>query len=751
MLKDVIYNIRRTSKADYGAIEKAARSPQGFFAVFLAVSEIIFSIVRFDFNGIYLLNKIFFAAIVGYFIGVIASLIPEKVTRILSIILSVFFLIYFLVQLIYSSVFKNYWSLSATGGLANQALDFKSTILQSIGREIVPFLIIIFLYLFMIFICIAWVDFSRSKWEIYLLHVFIVCAACVFYMLVLSFQGEEKNSPANLLKNYSSIDQSVQKLGVVETMLRDGKYMIFDKNSSTYSAVDTAFSMEGDDQQLVDSGNVNDSGNVTDPENVSNAENANGSETADNSQSASSSGKETDTGNGNSPKSSTAKNDDKNNGTEGTGSDGETEEKKTYVPQILDVDLSRMEKLTTNSSLIELNKYINNVQPSYTNDYTGMFEGYNLIFITAEGFDGYMIDKNLTPELYKMTHEGFYFKNFYTPLWYGSTLGGEYANLTGLMPRSSGYLSMQNVGDNKNAMPFCLGNALKKEGYYVCAYHDNEYDYYERDISRPCIGYDNYMGIGNGLEYEKDEYGTLLWPQSDLFMEQHTFSKYCNEDPFHVYYLTVSGHLNYNFSGNAMSEKNMDKVADLPYSETTRAYIACQLEFEYMLEALNKDLERKQIADKTLIVICGDHVPYDNMEILNELTEQNLDSFEKYRNSLIIYSSSMEHSVKVEKPCCSLDILPTVLNLMGVKYDSRMLVGRDILSDDPGLVIMQDGSFITDNYRYSEMTGNVSGNDDYDVSLQELEAKRTLVSNRFRLADAICELDYYSYVEKLLK
>jgi arylsulfatase A-like enzyme len=175
------------------------------------------------------------------------------------------------------------------------------------------------------------------------------------------------------------------------------------------------------------------------------------------------------------------------------------------------------------------------------------------------------------------------------------------------------------------------------------------------------------------------------------------------------------------------------------------------MEFEYMLEALNKDLTKKGIADKTLIVICGDHVPYNDMEIVDELAGTTLDSFDRYRNTLIIYSASMDRPVRVDKPCSSLDILPTVLNLMGLEFDSRMLVGRDIFSDEQALVIMQDGSFITDKYRYNALTGEISNNGDYNVSDVELSSKLSIVSNRFRMADAICDLDYYSYIVRLKK
>ena len=706
-------SIRHKDRSEYGIIEKAARSPEGFFAAFLAITELLFSIIKFGTDLTFLGNKVFFAAVTGFFWGLIVSLFPAKVARIISIIVSSVFAVYLLVQLIYSSVFKNFWSFSATGGFVGQAFDFRSTILANLGKEIIPFLLIIILYAFIIFCYVVWVDFGIHRWEMYMVNVALLAAGILYLIIVLSLQGDEKYSPINLLKNYSSVELSVQKLGVTETMLRDGGYFLFEKNNTLSAGADTKFDVEEIDieeeieDEYAGSVEASDIGVADEKTEDIKSEDA------------------------------AKKDEDKE------------DDKKAYVPQKLEIDLSKMSDITDNSSVLELNSYINSVQPTFTNEYTGMFEGYNLIFITAEGFDGYVIDKELTPELYKMSREGFYFTNFYTPLWYGSTLGGEYANLTGMMPKSSGYLSMQKVGDQQNSMPFCLGNALKKKGYYVTAYHNNEYDYYERDISRPYIGYENYFGIGNGLECERDEYGTMLWPQSDLFMEKETFSKYSSFTPFHVYYLTVSGHLNYNWGGNAMSEKNRDKVEDLYYNENTKAYIACQLEFEYMLEALNKDLEKKGIADKTLIVVCGDHVPYNDMEILNDLTGNTLDSFERYKNTLIIYSASMEKSVRVDKPCYTPDILPTVLNLMGLQFDSRMMVGRDILSDEQGLVIMQDGSFITDNYRYDAMYGSVSANGNYVVSDYELEKRLSLVSNRFRLADAICELDYYSYIEDL--
>ena len=691
---------------------EAVRSPECFFAVFLLLIETIFHIRRFGGLSINLFNKVYFAVVIALVLGYVISLLPRKAGKIVSAVLVVILSIYFLVQLIYSSVFANYFSLSATGGVANQALDYKSTIAASVVKEIIPFLLIAVVMTAALLYIFKWSDFEKHGFTTYIVMAGVIITVGFYYFIILSVQGDDKNSPSAILKNYSSVEMSVEKLGVTETMIRDGVYAVMHINKSDGADTDTGFEHEAyvasTEEQPAEAGTGAATEGVTE-----------------------------------SPLASEA---------DASGTEEETEQEvKMYSAQVLPVDLGRMSEITTNESVLKLNSYINSSTPTYTNDYTGMFEGYNLIFITAEGFDGYVIDKKRTPELYKMSHNGFVFKNFYTPLWYGSTLGGEYANLTGLMPKNGGYLSMQMVGQRGNTMPFTLGNELKNQGYNVYAYHNNGYTYYDRNISRPYFGYENFVGVGNGLPYEKTQGGSMMWPQSDAFMEESTFSEYASEEPFHVYYMTVSGHLEYDFGGNAMAKKNEDKVKDLYYSQTTKAYIACQLEFELMMEELNADLEKAGIADKTLIVICGDHIPYDNMEIPNELAGSYLDrTFECYRNSLIIYSASMEEPIKVDKVCSSLDILPTVLNLMGLPYDSRMLVGRDIMSDSPGLVIMHDGSFIADGFRYNASTGEVISRGG-KVSDSELENLKSTVSNRFRMADAICELDYYKYVEQLME
>ena len=143
-----------------------------------------------------------------------------------------------------------------------------------------------------------------------------------------------------------------------------------------------------------------------------------------------------------------------------------------------------------------------------------------------------------------MVHEGYHFTNFYNPIWEVSTSDGEYVACTGLIPKS-GVWSFYESGSNK--MPFVMGNQLKKLGYKTIAYHNHTYNYYKRHVSHPNMGYE-YKGVGNGLKVKK------VWPASDLEMLENTIPEYIDEQPFHAYYMTVSGHLRY-ITGNSMALK----------------------------------------------------------------------------------------------------------------------------------------------------------------------------------------------------
>ena len=439
------------------------------------------------------------------------------------------------------------------------------------------------------------------------------------------------------------------------------------------------------------------------------------------------------------------------------GAAGDPEEKEETAPKpkiygfhTCGLDFATMAEEEPNSKIAGIHRYIASLTPTRENDYTGIFEGKNLIFITAEAFSAELIDEELNPTLYRMATKGINFTNYYQPVWGGSTSTGEFSNMTGLIP-AYGIGSMRHsIGKN---MYYTMGNQLRRQEYFSRAFHGHAYDYYDRHLTHENLGYDLYMGRGNGLE----DLIKGVWPESDLEMLQGTTDMYIDEQPFSVYYMSISGHTNYNWTGNAMSKKNKDKVEELDVPTPIKAYYACNLEFEYAMEYLLDLLDEKGILNDTVIVIGADHYPFGLEQDPSDTYRNALGDlygydytnvFERDHNRLIIWSGCLEDSdpIIVDDPVYSLDIVPTLSNLFGTDYDSRLFVGRDVLSNDMPLVLWGNYSWMTDKAMYNASTGKCTPFEGYEeeVTPEYIKAVKTMVSNRFSFSKNVLDYDYFN-------
>ena len=299
-----------------------------------------------------------------------------------------------------------------------------------------------------------------------------------------------------------------------------------------------------------------------------------------------------------------------------------------------------------------------------------------------------------------------------------------------------------NIGSGKTTLTEILTRHYNAKAYYEESNNPYIGDFYNRNITHANMGY-TVKAADSGLAMKID------WPSSDLEMMEASVDDYINSgEPFHAYYMTFSGHYQYNWD-NAMSAKNRDAVKDLPYSEPVKAYIACNLELEYALEYLMQRLEEAGVADKTCIVLTNDHYPYGLTEDeYNELAGREMDlTFEKYRNSFICYVPGLSENIVVDEYCSTADILPTLLNLFGVDYDSRLLAGTDVLSNGVHMAVLSDKSFLTKSFRYDAGTETVIPADESIViSDEQLEAYRLYVDNKFQMSSNIVNSDYYAHV-----
>ncbi|MDR1821962.1 MAG: hypothetical protein LBQ91_05950, partial [Oscillospiraceae bacterium] len=144
-----------------------------------------------------------------------------------------------------------------------------------------------------------------------------------------------------------------------------------------------------------------------------------------------------------------------------------------------------------------------------------------------------------------------------------------------------------------------------------------------------------------------------------------------------------------------------------------------------------------------------DHYPFglkegQDQDYCSEIAGRTLDSkFDLYQNTLIMYNSATP-SVTVDKPVYSLDILPTLLNLFGVEYDSRLLTGCDIFSErTEHVVIWPDFSWITEKGRYNASNDKFTPNPGVTVSDDYVTTMTAFVKRRGVNSKLMLKNDYF--------
>lgn len=437
-----------------------------------------------------------------------------------------------------------------------------------------------------------------------------------------------------------------------------------------------------------------------------------------------------------------------------------TEEQDYYIPEetqgenpaqepaevrynVMDIDFDALNALTEDKKLLAINDYCSKVTGTNQNEYTGMLKDYNLIVMCAESFSPAAIDKDLTPNLYKLTQQGIIFNNYYNTF-PNTTTDGEYALMQGLYPDAGRSKAVSSLYASRNSyLPFTLGNAFQSQrGVESFGYHNYRGSYYGRSESHPNMGY-TMKFAGDGMTF------TTNWPASDLEMMEQSVDDYIGKEPFHAYYMTFSGHYKYDIGTNEMAKRNWDQVKDLPYSSNAiKAYLSCNIEFDKAIGYLMERLEQAGVADRTAIVIAGDHFPYGLKDSeYAELIGHDIDGFSKFKSTLIFWVGGLEENIVVDEYCCNVDVLPTILNLWGFEYDSRLLAGTDVFSDGTHAAVLVDKSFLTDKVWFNASTGEIW----YQVPKSEIpegyvENMNQLIATRFSISADILNTAYYNFV-----
>ena len=428
--------------------------------------------------------------------------------------------------------------------------------------------------------------------------------------------------------------------------------------------------------------------------------------------------------------------------TEASDATDATEPEKEVTYNVLNIDFAALNQMTDKSKIQAINDYCASLTGTNQNDYTGFLADYNLIVLCAESFDTGAIDPELTPTLYRLANEGIVFNNYYNTF-PNTTTDGEYALCLGLYPDGTrGKNASSFDASMKNDLPYALGNAfLSQKGIQSYGYHNFEGSYYNRNRTHPNMGY-TMKFARDGMTF------TNSWPASDLEMMEQSIDDYIGQEQFHAYYMTFSGHYRYDTATNAIAKNNWGLVEDLDLSKASRAYLSCNIELEKAMAYLMQRLEEAGVADKTAIVLAGDHFPYGlTDDQYGELVGYEIDDFNKFKSTLVFWVGGLEENIVVDEYCCNVDILPTILNLWGFEYDSRMLAGTDVFSDGTHVAVLKDNSFFTDKVWVNASSGEIRYLvEESEVPGSYVEDMIRYIKTKTSISVDILNTNYYEFV-----
>lgn len=382
------------------------------------------------------------------------------------------------------------------------------------------------------------------------------------------------------------------------------------------------------------------------------------------------------------------------------------------------------------NALKEVSDYFSKNKKEFViNEYTGMFEGKNVIAIHAESLQNFAIGltfegKEVTPNLNELVKESLYFNNFYAQVGVGTSSDSEFTYATSLMPANNGTVFVNYYNNKFNT----IQNLLNDKGYYVFSMHGNVGDFWNRNTMHQNMGYDKFYSRNSFVIDE--EYGLGLSDES-FFKQVVPMIEEIDKNglkPFYGTLITLTNHTPWEDAKNVSDLKTTwtvsvdgeDIVRDYLENKTLGDYIKCINYMDKTIGQFLDNMESRGLLDNTVIVIYGDHDAriskknYDYMYNYNPYSDEirgiedsNYVEFNDYDYELnkkvpfIIWSKDLDEGKVIDTPMGMIDVMPTLGNMLNI-YNQYAL-GTDIMSIKNGenIVVFKDGSYITSRIYYS--------------------------------------------------
>ena len=413
----------------------------------------------------------------------------------------------------------------------------------------------------------------------------------------------------------------------------------------------------------------------------------------------------------------------------------------------------------------------------YSNEYTGILEGKNVIVIHAESFQDVALNKTfngqeVTPNMNKLIKEGLFFSNFYSQVSVGTSSDTELTFNTSLMPTQNGTAFVSYFDRTYNGTP----KFMKEKGYYTFSMHANNADFWNRRAMHESLGYDKF--------YSKETYKTEGEEMIGLGLSDKSFFKQSVEklkkikqdhDKFYGIAISLSNHTPFSdvtkygefkvtMNEEVTNEDGTTTTVEHPYLEGTKLgnYFKSVHYADAALGEFFQELDEAGLLDNTVVMLYGDHdarLPkadyvkmfnYDmttnSVKSKDDPTYQEFNSYHYELNRkvpLLIWTKDDTIKAKEVTDIMGMyDVQPTISNMLG--FYNKYSLGHDIFEiKDNNIVVFPNGNWLTNKVYYNSQKGEYMSlkdeviSDDYISENSKYTEKLLDVSNNIIVFDLL--------------
>ncbi len=397
-----------------------------------------------------------------------------------------------------------------------------------------------------------------------------------------------------------------------------------------------------------------------------------------------------------------------------------------------------------------VNNYLLNNPISDTNEYTGIFEGKNVIFVMMESVNDIILYEQYYPNFAKLLENGHYYENNYSPRNSCPTMNNEFSGITSIY---SIYNMCSSNEYKYNVYPESVFNLFSDQNYNVVSMHDYTEGYYYRETIHPNLGSHKYYGVQDlNIEYSSEykdwasDYEFALSAMDIMFKDYNA-----KNENFSLWLTTVSAHQPYTQDNNE-SLMYADLFENLSVSDEMKNYMSKLKVTDDLFGVLLERLEKEGILEDTVIVAYGDHYPYGlDEDEMSEMLNRSFDDYEADKVPMVIYNLGLEKEVKKDYTTF-MNITPTIANMFNLDYDPRLYFGTDLYSEEyESRAVYSDGSWKNELAYYDAPTGKITYFTSSEYTEEELFYINTKISNDIKISEIIIKTDYFNYLGENLE